>query len=81
MTRLVTTALSALTIIMLGIISLSYRRDALASAPLTNDSAEAFNLTREVSVEGTTIVGNAMPRLLMIVIVVMAIMALILIRS
>jgi hypothetical protein len=81
MTRLVTTALSAVTMVMLGIIGMSYRRRDLADAGLTNSSAEAYNLTRVVTVDATSIVGNALPRLLMIVVVVMAIMMLLLIRS
>lgn len=81
MTRLVVTALSAVTIVSLGIVSLHYRQQELADAGLTGNNAEAFNMTREVSTGVMTIAGNAMPRLLMIVIIVMVIVMLLIIRG
>lgn len=80
MARIITTALSAVTIIALGIVALQYRVSDLNDASLTNESAEAFNLTTNVSSDVTLIAGNAVPRLLVIVLLVFVIALLLLTR-
>lgn len=80
MSRLFTTALSAVTMLGLGIVALHYRQQELASQSLTGDDAEAFNLTVKVSSDMTAIAGNALPRLMLVVIVVFVILLLVMIR-
>ena len=80
MSRIVVTALSAVTIVLLGIHSLSYRQQDLSGAGLTGANAEAYNMTREVSTGMMTIAGNGMPRLMIVLIAVMLIVMLLIIR-
>lgn len=80
MSRLFTTALSAVTMLGLGIVALHYRQQELASQSLTGDDAEALNLTVKVSSDMTAIAGNALPRLMLVVIVVFVILLLVMIR-
>lgn len=80
MSRLLTTALSAVTMLGLGIVALHYRQQELASESLSGDNAEAFNLTVEVSTDMTAIAGNALPRLMLVVILVFVILLLVMIR-
>lgn len=80
MTRLIATALSAVTVLYLGIHALSFRETALSGQTFTGANETALNLTRNVTSDGMAIVGNAMPRLLMIVMIVMVIMMLLMIR-
>lgn len=80
MPRLLATMLSAVTIIGLGIVALSFRRRELASAGLTGREAEAFNLTREVSSGAMTILGQAYPWLVLLVVVVLVLLMLVIVR-
>lgn len=80
MARILTTAMSAVTIALLGIVSLSYAQDDLAGAGLQNKSLEAFNVTTAVSTDLTTTMGNALPRLFVAVLLVLMIVLLLLVR-
>lgn len=80
MSRLFTTALSAVTMLGLGIVALHYRQQRLASQSLSGNNAEALNLTVKVSSDMTAIAGNALPRLMIAVIVVFVILLLVMIR-
>lgn len=81
MARIITTALSAVTIIALGIVALQYRVSELnQGAGLNNSSAEAYNLTANVSSDLTLVVGNAIPRLLVVVLLVVIVVLLLLSR-
>lgn len=80
MSKLFTTALSAVTMLALGIVALHYKQQDLDSQSLSGDSYEAFNLTVAVSTDMTSIAGNALPRLLLVVILVFVIVMLIMIR-
>lgn len=80
MARIFVTAMAALSMLGLGIAALSYKQQQLASAGLTNRSAQAFNLTTNIGTGVTSIAGNAMPRLLALVILVVVVLMLLMIR-
>lgn len=80
MSKLLTTALSAVTMLGLGIVALHYKQQELASQSLSGRNQEAFNLTVEVSSDMTAIAGNALPRLMLVVILVFVIILLVMIR-
>ncbi len=80
MNRVITTALSAVTIVSLGIVALQYRVDDLSQQTLDGTDAEAYDLTVELSTDMTLITGNALPRVLMVAIVVSLIALLVLTR-
>lgn len=80
MPRIIPTALSAVTIVALGIASLHFKQQELAGESLSGQDATAYNLTREISTDLFGIMGNALPRLLMIVIIVLAIVMLLMTR-
>jgi len=78
MPRLFVTAMSAVTILLLGFVALQYRVEALAGAGLSGNQAEAYNLTVNVSSHGMTLLGNAMPLLFGAVIIVVLLVLLLL---
>jgi hypothetical protein len=80
MKQFITTTLSAVTILSLGIVALQYRVDDLGSDSLNGTNAEAYNLTVDVSTDLTLIAGNALPRILMVAIVVSVIALLLMTR-
>lgn len=63
MARIITTALSAVTIVALGIVALQFRVNSIDSTQLNNSSADAFNLATNVTGDAGAIVGNAVPLL------------------
>lgn len=80
MARIIAAALSAVTIIGLGIVALQYQVNSLSGAGLTGDDQEAFNLATNVSGDAMVVIGNAMPRLLLLVIFVFVVLLLLMIR-
>ncbi len=80
MNRLIVAALSAVTMLFLGINALQYRVDSLSDQSLTGTNAEAYNFTVEVSTDMTLLAGNALPRVLMVGIVVSVIALLVMLR-
>lgn len=80
MSKLLTTALSAVTMLGLGIVALHSKQQDLAGQSLSGRNQEAFNLTVEVSSDMTAIAGNALPRLMLVVILVFVIILLVMIR-
>lgn len=80
MARIIATALTAVTIIGLGLVALQYRVESLSGAGLTGNDQEALNLTTNVSSDAMAIVGNAMPRLFVVVFLVFLVVLLLLIR-
>lgn len=80
MKQVITTALSAVTILFLGIVALQYRVDDLDGESLSGTNAEAYNLTLDVSTDLTLIAGNAVPRILVILIIVSVIVLLLMTR-
>lgn len=69
-------ALSVVTIIFVGLVALNYKANELGNANLNNSSLEAYNFTLEVSTGVGEVVGNAMPMLVMVLVVVFALMML-----
>lgn len=80
MNRLIVAALSAVTMLFLGINALQYRVDSLSGQSLNGTDAEAYNLTVDVSTDLTLLAGNAVPQLLMVGIIVSLIGLLVMIR-
>lgn len=76
MARILVTALSAFSILGVGIVSLQYSDQSLAAEPLTGANASAFNLTREVASDGTEIAANAIPMVFVAVLLVLMIVLL-----
>lgn len=70
MARIFVTALSAVSIIAVGIVALHYRAQALAGDSLGANETEALNLLNNVSGDGLAIMGNALPRLFVVVLFV-----------
>lgn len=80
MKQVIITALSAVTIVYIGIVALQYRVDDLSQQTLNGTNAEAYNLTVDLSTDLTLVAGNALPRVLMVAIVVSVIALLVLTR-
>lgn len=68
MARVFVTALSAVTIIGLGIVALQFRAQDLANEGFTGANATALNLTNAVGGDAMTIVAHAIPWLMIAVI-------------
>lgn len=79
MARILVTALSAFSVLMFGIVSLQYSDQSIAAEGLSGTNATAFNLTREVATDGTTILGNALP--LLFIVVLLALMVVLLVMN
>jgi hypothetical protein len=75
MPRLIVTALSAMTMVFIGIVSLQYRYEEISGAGLSGNSQEALNMTRDVAVGQTQILANALPQLFIIVLLAIVAMA------
>lgn len=80
MARLIAMILSAVTILGLGIYALQYRAQDLGSQGLTGANESAYHLVSNVSSDATVVAGQALPRLLAVVIFVLVIVMLLLIR-
>lgn len=76
MARTLVTALSSFTILMFGIVSLQYSDQDIQAESLNGTNLTAFNLTREVSTDMTSIAGNALPWLFVVVLLVLLIVLL-----
>lgn len=76
MPRLIVTALSAVTMLFVGIVSLQYRYENISGVGLSGNDQEALNMTREVAVGQTQILSNALPQLFIIVLLAILAMAL-----
>lgn len=71
MSRILTLAIAALAMLFVGIQSVAYRSDAIGDLGLTGDNQEALNMTDAVASDSLTIVGNALPRLFIVVLLVL----------
>ena len=80
MARILVTALSAVTMLFVGIASLSYRAETIDSTNLNNTSQEALNLTHEVTGDVTAIAGGALPRVFIVVLLALLVGLLIIAR-
>lgn len=80
MARIFVTALTAVTIIALGLVALQFRAQDLAGESLTGANATAFNMTTEVSSDAMVIAANAIPWLFAAVAVVFVIVVLLMNR-
>lgn len=80
MARVLVTALSAVTILGLGLVALQFRAQDLAGESLTGANATALNLTNEVSGDAMVIASNAIPWLFAAVLVVFVIVVLLMNR-
>ena len=78
--RLIVTAVSALTMLYLGIQALAFRSDTVSEAGLSGASQTAFNMSVRVTTDATQIAGNAMPRLFIVVILALLVALLALTR-
>lgn len=67
MARIIVTALAALTMLFVGIQALSFRATRLQNAGLSGANQTALNLTDAVLGDSVAIVGNALPRLFIVV--------------
>lgn len=70
MVRLFAAVLSVLTMLGLGIAALQFRQEELDATGLSGPDLAAYNLTTNVSSDTAVILGNALPRLLLVVIFV-----------
>lgn len=80
MARIIVTAVAALSMLYVGIQSLSYRSQSISDLGLSNRSAEAANMTDAVVGDGATILGNALPRLFIVVLLALLVAMLALTR-
>jgi len=77
MARALVTALSSLSILMLGIVSLQYSDQRIAGEGLSGRNATAFDLTRNVSTDMAEIASNALPLLFVVILLVLMVVLLI----
>lgn len=80
MARVIVTALSAVTVLFLAIQSLAYRSQSVKDADLSGNSQEAFNLSQSVATDMTNVLGTAIPRLFIIVLLALIVGVLLLNR-
>lgn len=80
MSRIIVTAVTALAMLFVGIQGLSYRSQAIADTNPSGRNAEAFDFLDAVLEGSTTQLGNALPRLFVIVLLVLVVGMLVLTR-
>ena len=80
MARIIVTAVAALSMLYVGIQALSFRSQRLNELGLSGRSGEALNTTDAVLTDGTAILGNALPRLFIVVLLALLVTLLALTR-
>ena len=80
MSRIIVTAVTALSMLFIGIRALSYQAQRTDELGLSGANAEAANMTDAVVGDGAIILGNALPRLFVVVLLVLLVGALALTR-
>jgi len=80
MSRIIVMAVAALSMLYVGVQSLSFRSQAVGDLNLSNGSAEAYEFTDTVAGDGVAILGNALPRLFIVVLLLLLVGMLVLTR-
>lgn len=80
MSRIIVTAVAVLSMLFIGIQSLSYQAQRTDELGLSGADAQAANMTDAVVGDGAVILGNALPRLFVVVLLVLLVGALALMR-
>lgn len=80
MARIITLAVASLVMLYIGIQSVAFRSDAMGDLGLTGSDQEALNMTDAVAGDSLTIVGNALPRLFILVLLLLVVGMLVLTR-
>mgnify|MGYP006285231391 CR=1 FL=1 len=80
MSKFIVTAVAGLSMLFVGIQSLSYRSNAISDLNLSGRNAQAANMTDAVVGDGAAVLGNALPRLFILLILVLLVAMLALTR-
>lgn len=80
MAKIIVTAVAALSMLYVGIQALSFRSQRINELGLSGSSAEGLNMTDAVLGDGAAILGNALPRLFVVVLLALLVAMLALTR-